>query len=440
MVQVTQELLARYGSVPVPRYTSYPPANVWGEVDGAFAAEAFTRTAGRPLSLYVHVPFCRKLCFYCGCNMMVTRSQPLVERWLAALDREVGQVAAAIGRPGRVVQLHLGGGTPTFLDEYQLARVVELLRSRFSFEPSLEASIEVHPPVTMVSQLQTLARLGFNRVSMGVQDFDPLVQQRVNRHQPYAQTMGLVHAARDLGFQSVNLDLMYGLPLQTVERFERTLDQVIALRPDRLALFGYAHMPSLKRHQRLIDAKELPSPAERLALLTRSIEKLGQGGWQPIGLDHFALPTDELFRARAAGTLRRNFMGYTTCADSDVVGFGPSAISEAGGAFIQNAREVHDWAARLESGRLAADRGWRLSEDDARRGAQIARLFCQLEADLGGAEPPGLDGLAADGLVTREGTRVKVTETGRLLLRNVAAVLDRYLGAVPSQRLHAPAV
>ncbi|MBK7865090.1 MAG: oxygen-independent coproporphyrinogen III oxidase [Archangiaceae bacterium] len=440
MVSISNELLARYGSVPVPRYTSYPPANVWGDVDAAFGREAYARGARRPLSLYVHVPFCRKLCFYCGCNMVVTRSQPLVERWLNALEREVAMVADAMGEPGRVVQLHLGGGTPTYLDPGQLERVLAVLRSRFQFEPGAETSIEVHPPVTSVEQLRTLAGLGFTRLSMGVQDFDPEVQQRVNRPQPYAQTAALIHAARELGFQSINVDLMYGLPLQTVERFERTLDQVISLRPERVALFGYAHMPSLKRHQRMIDAKELPGAAERLALFTRSLERLTVAGWRAIGLDHFALTTDELFRARDEGTLRRNFMGYTTCAESEVVAFGPSAISEVGGAFVQNAREVHDWAARLEAGQLPAVRGWRLSADDALRGQQIARLFCQLEADVGDAEPEGLAQLAADGLVVREGSKVRVTETGRLLLRNVAAVLDRYLAGAVSQRVHSTAV
>ncbi|MBL8951569.1 MAG: oxygen-independent coproporphyrinogen III oxidase [Myxococcaceae bacterium] len=440
MSVLTNELLARYGRTPVPRYTSYPPANVWGAVSHSFAIEAFGRAAGRPLSLYVHVPFCRKLCFYCGCNMLVTRSQPLVERWLAALRLEVDRVASALGRAGKVVQLHLGGGTPTYLDEDQLTRVVSLLRSRFDFSAATEASIEVHPPVTTVGQLETLARLGFTRVSMGVQDFDPLVQERVNRLQPYAQTAALVRAARKVGFESVNIDLMYGLPLQTAERFDRTLDQVITLRPDRIALFGYAHVPSLKPHQRVLDERELPTPEQRLAILVRSVARLTGAGWEPIGLDHFALPADELFRARAAGTLRRNFMGYTTCADSEVIGFGPSAISEAGGAFVQNVRDVHVWAGLLERGLLGASRGWRLSEDDARRGAQIARLFCQLEADLGDLEPPGLKELAADGLVTREGSRVKVTETGRLLLRNVAAVLDDYLGDAPSRRVHAAAV
>lgn len=440
MVRLTNELLSRYANVPVPRYTSYPPANLWGPVGEPFARQAFARAAGRPLSLYVHVPFCRKLCFYCGCNMVVTRSQDLVERYLRALEREAALVADTIRAPGRVVQLHLGGGTPTFLDERQLERVVTILRAHFPFESGIEASIEVHPPVTTASQLATLARLGFHRVSMGVQDFDAEVQQRVNRPQPYEQTLKLVHSARELGFTSVNVDLMYGLPLQTAEKFDRTMDQVIAMRPDRVALFGYAHMPSLKRHQRMIDEKELPRGADRLAILARGVERLTAAGWGPIGLDHFALPTDELFRARAEGTLRRNFMGYTTCAQSEVVALGPSSISEAGGAFVQNEREVHAWAARLEKGVLPAVRGWKLTQDDTRRAEQIARLFCQLEADVGTEAPPGLERLVEDGLVQQEGARVRVTELGRLLLRNVAAVFDAYLGSEHGPRLHSPAV
>ena len=445
MTHLSAELLARYGTAPVPRYTSYPPANLWGPVGKSFAAHALERARGRPLSLYVHVPFCRRLCFYCGCNMLVNHREALVERYLAALEREAALTRAALGAPGEVVQLHLGGGTPTFLDEAQLTRVVEALRRHFSFAPGLEASLEVHPPVTSDGQLRTLAGLGFNRLSMGVQDFDPLVQARVNRPQPYEQTKAVIETARALGFQSINVDLMYGLPLQTAARFDRTLELVIGLRHDRIALFGYAHMPSLKKHQRLIREEELPGPAERLAILQRGIERLTGAGWASIGLDHFALASDELFRARAEGTLRRNFMGYTTCASSEVVALGPSAISEVGGAFVQNEREVHAWAARLEAGELPVTRGWELSADDSYRGRLIARLFCQLEVELEphagiARELEALDGLERDGLVTRDGTKVRVTGAGQLLLRNVAAVFDRYHREAKEARRHAPAV
>jgi oxygen-independent coproporphyrinogen-3 oxidase len=448
------DLLARYASRPVPRYTSYPSANLWHEEHEEFARAAFARAARKPLSVYVHVPFCKKLCFYCGCNMLVSRNQELYARYLDALELEASRVAAAMGTPGEVVQVHLGGGTPTALDETQLKQLVATLQRHFPFKQGIEASIEVHPPVTTESQLATLAASGFNRVSMGVQDFDPLVQARINRPQPFAQTRDLVASARRLGFVSVNIDLMYGLPLQSVKRFDRTLDQVFEIRPDRIALFGYAHMPSLKKHHRMIQASELPKPDERVALFTHALERLTKGGYVSIGLDHFALADDELCRAREDGTLRRNFMGYTTCAQSELVALGPSSISEVGGAFVQNEREVHAWAERLEKGELPVVRGWGLSDDDKLRGDVIQRLFCELEVDpealslrhhvdfakVCARELEELGGLERDGLVKREGERIKVTPLGKLLLRNVAAVFDRYLREAKGPRLHSTAV
>jgi oxygen-independent coproporphyrinogen-3 oxidase len=449
-----EDLLAQYASRPVPRYTSYPSANIWHEEHEDFARKALARAASKPLSVYVHVPFCKKLCFYCGCNMLVSRNQALYERYLNALELEAHRVSKAMGARGQVVQVHLGGGTPTALNEAQLTDLVGVLQKYFPFKRGIEASIEVHPPVTTFSQLETLAKLGFNRMSMGVQDFDPEVQQRINRPQPFEQTRDLAAEARRLGFVSINMDLMYGLPLQNLEKFDRTLDKVRAIRPDRIALFGYAHMPSLKKHQGLIKAAELPSSEGRVGLFTHAVERLTAMGYVSIGLDHFALKNDELCHARAEGTLRRNFMGYTTCAQSDLVALGPSSISEVGGAFIQNEREVHAWASRLEKGELPVVRGWDLTDDDKLRGDVIQRLFCDLEVDPAALskrhnvdfaavckrELDELGTLERDGLVTKQGERIRVTPLGQLLLRNVAAVFDSYLRAATGPRLHSSAV
>ena len=448
-------LLERYGSEPIPRYTSYPSANHWREgITGDDIRAALGRTGERPFSLYVHVPFCRKLCFYCGCNMLVTRNEALVERYLRALEVEIERVSDLLPRIPEVVQLHLGGGTPTYLDPAQLTRLVAALRRRFAWKPDAEASIEIHPPVTSPEQMRTLARLGFNRVSMGVQDFDPRVQARVNRIQPFEQTRDLVVLARDLGFVSVNVDLMYGLPLQSVEGFSRTLDRVEELRPDRIALFGYAHVPSLKKRQGQFSAEELPGPDLRLALFERALERLLAAGYLYVGLDHFALPEDELCRARAAGTLRRNFMGYTTCADSDVLAFGPSAISDVAGTYLQNEREVHRWADLLEAGRLPIVRGHTLSAEDEARRDLIMQLFCRLEVDLEtvAREHPGALGgsldeealllrrLENDGLLVRDQARLRVSGDGQLLLRTVASAFDTYLRTPGAVRRHAPAL
>jgi oxygen-independent coproporphyrinogen III oxidase len=451
-VGIDASLLERYGAIPVPRYTSYPPANHWvGPFGEADAREAFRHAGGRPASLYVHVPFCRRLCYYCGCNMLVTRNESLVERYLRAMELELDRVAALLSSRPEVVQVHLGGGTPTHLNPNQLSRLVDAIQDRLPWVPGIEASVEINPAVTTGEQIRTLARLGFNRVSMGVQDFDPAVQRRINRIQSFEQTRELIDQSRASGFTSVNVDLMYGLPLQTVDGFQRTLDRIEELLPDRIALFGYAHVPSIKTHQRVFRSEELPGPAERLALLETSIRRLLAAGYVHVGLDHFALEDDELCRARAAGTLRRNFMGYTTCAESDVLAFGPSAISEISGTYVQNAREVHDWATMLEHGHLAAVRGHRPSAEDRARGALIAQLFCNLGVDLEGlrARFPGtlcdlhteehdLARLERDGLLEREGARLRVTPRGQLVLRAVAAPFDTYHRA--DARLHAPAI
>ena len=451
-IGIDHRLLERYGRIPVPRYTSYPPANHWEATFGEREAREAFRSAGRrPASVYVHVPFCWKLCYYCGCNMLVTRSESLVERYLRSLELELDRVTALLTAPPEIVQLHLGGGTPTYLDPDQLARLADAIQARLPWKRGIEASIEIHPAVTSVEQIRTLARLGFIRVSMGVQDFDPAVQTRINRRQSFEESRDLIEESRAQGFVSINVDLMYGLPLQTVDRFQHTLDRVEELRPDRIALFGYAHVPSLKRHQGIFRPEELPGAADRLALLETSIQRLVAAGYVHVGLDHFALEDDELCRARAAGTLRRNFMGYTTCADSDVLAFGPSAISEVQGTYVQNARGVHEWAGWLEAGHLAAVRGHRPGVEDLARSALIMELFCNLGVDLDvlrfrfpgalrdlAVEEKELDRLERDGLLLRQGARIRVTARGQLLLRTVAAPFDTYHRA--DARLHAPAL
>jgi oxygen-independent coproporphyrinogen-3 oxidase len=445
------ELLERYGTRAIPRYTSYPPANHWRALALDEAAQALGGI-DRPLSIYVHVPFCKSLCWYCGCNMLVDHRGELVERYLSAIEREFELVSAMVPANREVVQVHLGGGTPTHLSPSQLEWLITSLRRRFPWAKDVEASIEVHPPVTTQAQLEALASLGFNRLSMGVQDFDPEVQERINRRQPFEQTRDLVAAARALGFQSINMDLMYGLPLQTVERFERTIALVQEIDPDRLALFGYAHMPTIKKHHRLLKREELPTAEGRLALLEFAIERLEQGGWELIGLDHFAKPHDELLEARREGTLRRNFMGYTTCRDSEVLAFGPSSISEVNGTFLQSQHDVRAWCGELEAGRLAITRGWTPSEDDQLRRSLIMQLFCQLDVDTKafGAthgiefdayfhdEVERLAALEVDGLVERQPGHIRLTAQGQLLLRNVAHVFDAFTKGPP--KTHAPAV
>ncbi|MBS2032464.1 MAG: oxygen-independent coproporphyrinogen III oxidase [Deltaproteobacteria bacterium] len=437
------ELLARYGGA-VPRYTSYPTAPSWRPLAPS-ETEAVLARAQRdegPLSLYAHLPFCKKLCFYCGCNMMVTRSSSLVDSYLAAIEQEIATLGARFGHR-EVVQLHWGGGTPTFLEAAQLAHLHAAFARAFRIAPDAEQSIEIHPPVTTFEQLEVLRSCGFNRVSMGVQDFDARVQLAVNRIQPFTQTQALIDRARQLGFKSVNVDLMYGLPHQSVESFGVTLDRIGELRPDRIALFGYAHLPQLKPHQKLIPADALPVPSRRLAIFESAVERLFALGYRHIGLDHFALPSDDLPIAQEAGTLRRDFMGYTTCAESELLAFGASAISDLGGAYLQNAKEVKGYIDAISAGRGAVDRGALLSRDDLQRRAIIQALFCQRELDtqrLGGKlgvrfddaftpELARLATLAQDGLVELAPGRIRVTALGQVFLRNIAAVFDAYLRA-----------
>ena len=450
---LTADILRRYDR-PGPRYTSYPAAPHFSpKFDENAFREAARESNGdpipRPLSLYVHVPFCTSPCFYCGCNRIITRDKTRIGPYLASLYREI-ELAAAMFDPDReVVQLHFGGGTPNFLAPDNLREVVDTLRSKFKFTQSddRDISIELDPRTVKVEDVAQLADIGFNRASLGVQDFDPAVQQAVNRIQSVDQTLSIIEACRSNGMRSVNVDLIYGLPKQSHEGFGRTLDTVIATRPDRLAVYGYAHLPRLFVAQKRINSEWLLPPEAKLELLMLAIEKLTDAGYIYIGMDHFALPGDELSQALASGTLHRNFMGYTTHAESDLIGFGASAISHVGNTYSQNPRDLPGWHATLAEGRLPVCRGMKMSRDDIVRADVIQRIMCEGVVPFRELEHrydiafrayfrdalAALQPIVEDGFVAVEADRIVVAPHGRLLLRNIAMCFDAYLDrtAVP---------
>lgn len=441
------DLLRRYDR-PGPRYTSYPTAPQFSSSFGEaqLRAAAFASNGDpipRPLSLYVHVPFCASPCFYCGCNRIITRDTARAASYLTRLYREIDLTAPSFDRDREVIQLHFGGGTPNFLSPVQLRDTVDHLRSRFRFSarPDRDVSIELDPRHITPEEVAELAAIGFDRASLGVQDFDPAVQAAVNRVQGVQQTRDIVDACRGSGFRSVNIDLIYGLPKQHTTSFACTLDRVIEMRPDRVAVYSYAHLPALFKAQKQIEAADLPTPEAKLGLLEAAIEKLTAAGYVYIGMDHFALPDDELAKAQARGDLHRNFMGYTTHASSDLIGLGPSAISHIGDSFSQNPRDLIGWAGPIDAGHLPVFRGMLLSEDDHLRAEVIQRLMCQGEVPIAVIERrygiefstyfddalQRLEPLIADGLVAIGDGRIKVSTHGRLLLRNIAMCFDHYL-------------
>jgi oxygen-independent coproporphyrinogen-3 oxidase len=457
--ELSEELLRRYDTQG-PRYTSYPTTrelkDSFAEADyRRHAAISRARSPGEPLSLYIHIPFCESPCFYCGCNRIITRDHEAADRYIAHLSREAAMVAPLFDQGREVRQLHLGGGSPSFLSPSQLRALVTVLGQHWplSSEPSRDFSIELDPRFIPPGFLETLAELGFNRVSLGVQDFDPEVQRAVNRIQPVEQTLAVIQECRTWGFSSINVDLLYGLPLQTVPGFRKTLETVIEARPERLAVYGYAHLPQLFKAQRQLDAQLLPAPGTRLALLKLAIEKLGAAGYHYIGLDHFALPNDELVRAQLRGDLHRNFMGYTTHAGCDLVSLGVSAISHIGGSFSQNPRDLPRWEAALQEQRLPVWRGLSLTPDDGVRADVIQRIMCLGEIDIAAVEERHgirfadyfpqdlgkLERLADDGLVTIDTVRIRATPRGRMLLRLIAMCFDAYLAPAPPVPAAVPA-
>lgn len=439
-------LLRRYDK-PGPRYTSYPTAPHFGPWFGAREFEQAAAGSGladpkRNLSLYVHVPFCSSPCLYCGCNRVITRSAARGAEYVARLKREIDRVAPLFGQRD-VVQLHFGGGTPNFLTPDQLHEIVDCLRGHFRFAaaPDCELSLEMDPRFTRPADFPRLAAIGFNRVSLGVQDFDPEVQMAVNRIQSPIQTFTVMESCRDAGIRAINVDLMYGLPRQSIATFRRTLQSVVDHHPTRLAVYGYAHLPGLFKPQRRIKSDELPDPPVRVRLLAQAIGALTAGGYHYIGMDHFALPGDELVQAQANGTLHRNFMGYTTHAGCDLLGFGVSAISHLGNTYSQNPRDLADWEAAVDAGRLPVWRGVQLDADDVLRADLIGRIMCQGELDITSIETQytidfwsyfaaareQLAALEADGLVWACASRLVATGQGRYLLRVIAGCFDRYL-------------
>ncbi|MCO5055989.1 oxygen-independent coproporphyrinogen III oxidase [Thermomonas sp.] len=441
------ELLRRYNR-PGPRYTSYPTAPQFnadfGEMQLRDAIQASNEEPiPRRLSLYVHVPFCFSPCFYCGCNRIITRDKARGEAYLARLHREIALYAPLFDRDREVIQLHFGGGTPNFLAPDQLGDLVDALRRQFHFADSgdRDISIEIDPRFCDPEWMAALARIGFNRASLGVQDFDPVVQQAVNRIQSVEDTRAVIDAARNAGLRSINVDLIYGLPKQNLEGFSRTLDVVTGIRPDRLAVYSYAHLPHLFKAQKQIKDDDLLDGEAKLALLQLAVEKLTAAGYLYIGMDHFALPGDDLAKAQARGGLHRNFMGYTTHANSDLLGLGVSAISHIGNTFSQNPRDLPSWEGAVDAGNLPVFRGMRMSEDDELRADLIQALMCQgeipvtaLERRYGirfdeyfAASLEQLQPLVEDQLVEIEPGQITATSRGRLLLRNIAMCFDRYL-------------
>ncbi|AIF49417.1 oxygen-independent coproporphyrinogen III oxidase [Dyella japonica] len=442
-------LIARY-DVPGPRYTSYPTAPQFhaGFDEAAFRAQVMASNEAaspRPLSLYVHVPFCFSPCFYCGCTRVITRDVTRADHYLDVLLREIALTGALFNRDRPVLQLHLGGGTPNFLDAPRMARLVAALENSFAYRRGgvREYGIEIDPRYADSRYVRDLAALGFNRLSVGIQDFDPEVQVAVNRIQSVVQTREVIEGARDAGYGSVSVDLIYGLPRQTLDGFRRTLDEVIALGPDRVAVYGYAHLPHLFKAQQQIVDSELPDASTRLALFGEAFRTLCGAGYVYVGMDHFARAGDELVRAQRAGTLQRNFQGYSTHGDCDIVGLGVSSISRVGNSYSQNARDLVGYEAALAAGRLPVSRGIRLTNDDVLRRAVIGELMCHGEIDMHGfglrhgfrfddifaSELERLTPCVEDGLVTFDAHVIRVTPRGRLLLRNVAMCFDAYLGS-----------
>ena len=449
MDTVSPDLLRRF-DISGPRYTSYPTADRFVEAFSAADQEhALARrrdapsAAAQPLSLYLHIPFCESLCYFCACNKIITKQHERAASYLRYLAREVDLYTAILGEGRPVTQLHLGGGTPTFLSDDELRELMAMLRRAFALAPGGEYSIEVDPRTIDAGRLATLAELGFNRISFGVQDFDAAVQQAVHRIQPFEQVRELVAQARKVGFDSINLDLIYGLPRQTPESFARTLAQVQQLRPDRIALYAYAHLPERFKPQRRIAAADLPTASAKVAMLSQSLAAFLGAGYTYIGMDHFALPNDALAVAKRMGRLHRNFQGYSTQPDCDLVGLGVSAIGHVGASYSQNAKAMEEYCDALDQGRLPVARGLALTRDDLMRRAVIMALMCQGQlvfesielawlVDFRGyfaRELEQLQELQEQGMVVVDGAGIQVTAQGWFFVRAVAMVFDRHLQA-----------
>ena len=439
------ELLRKY-SAPGPRYTSYPTAPAFSDSFGVKEyLKAIEETNGQdiesPISLYFHFPFCDTLCYFCGCTMLVTHSRDQIREYNEYLMREIGMVAPMVSRKRKVVQLHWGGGTPSYLSPDEIKEVGSFIREHFNYDAEIEAGVEIDPRGLTREHMQALRDVGFNRISMGVQDFDIRVQEAVNRVQPESITRDAVNWSRELGFHSINLDLIYGLPFQTFESFEKTVDTVIDIAPERIAVFNYAHVPWLKPHQKLIHQEDLPATDLKLEIFKMTTEKLMKAGYWSVGMDHFAKQTDELAVAQRNGTLYRNFQGYSTKAGCDLYGFGMSAIGHFKETYQQNIKNVREYYEVLKKNTLATHVGYRMTPDDHIRKEVIMRVMCDMEVKKKDIESrfgiafdeyfrntyPKLGTFVDDGLVTLQDDRIIVNGMGRLVIRNIAMCFDAYL-------------
>ena len=441
-LRVGEEFLARYNR-PGPRYTSYPTAPVWNDSFGPDDLERVHEEAERarsPVSLYMHIPFCESLCLFCACSVIIQKDKRVAPPYLSVLKQEMERVSRSVSKNREVVQFHWGGGTPTYLTPEQIEDLFGAVRARFTFAADAEIGIEVDPRVTSPAHLETLRRLGFNRLSMGIQDFHADVQKAIHRIQPFELTRDLLFAARELGFDSINVDLIYGLPFQTPERFAYTVEQILQLTPDRVALFSYAHVPWLKKQQGSF-AAHLPEGMQKFEIFRTGLLKFLEAGYLYIGMDHFAKPQDELAISQRKRTLHRNFQGYTTKAGADLYGMGVTAISGIQNAYAQNHRELAAWEKAVEERGIATMRGYSLSEDDRLRRAVISRLLChtvvikeEIAREFGvdfdryfADELARLEASREDGLVLLEAGEIRTTWLGRIFIRNLAMVFDPYL-------------
>jgi oxygen-independent coproporphyrinogen-3 oxidase len=428
---------------PGPRYTSYPTAPVWKDDFGPDDLESYFAVAeskATPVSLYMHIPFCESLCLFCACNVSIQKNKSVAIPYLDALKKEIDHVSQRVSKKRPVSQFHWGGGTPTYLTPAQMEDLFGYTRERFVFSPDSEIGIEIDPRVTTRAHLESLRELGFNRLSLGIQDFEPRVQETIHRVQPYELTRDLILAARELGFESLNVDLIYGLPHQTAASFADTIAKTLTLDPDRVAMFSYAHVPWLKKQQGSFQ-QHLPDGMEKFRIMRAGLEGFLHAGYLYIGMDHFAKSNDELAVAQANRTLHRNFQGYTTKAGADLYGMGVSAISSIGEAYAQNRKEVPDYQSTVSTRGIATTRGYRLSEDDVIRRAVIGRLLChtvipkkEVEREFSidfdeyfAHEQAALEHARDEGLVTLSPSEIRVTPLGRIFIRTVAMAFDRYL-------------
>jgi oxygen-independent coproporphyrinogen-3 oxidase len=454
-MHISTELLQRF-DVPGPRYTSYPTADrfvdAYGEAQYIQALDQRrlgARAHAVPLSIYVHIPFCASLCYYCACNKVITGNYGKAVSYLHHLKQEIQLLLPHLGQGQSVSQLHFGGGTPTYFKDPDIINLMQTLKSAFQFQPGGEFSIEVDPRTVNAARLQTLFDVGFNRLSLGVQDFDPQVQVAVHREQSAEQVKALMHEARWLGFESINLDLIYGLPMQTEQSWARTLATVVDLKPDRVALYGYAHLPARFKPQRHIDAITLPNATQKTAMLAMALDAMQAAGYVYIGMDHFALPQDALSIAKRQGRLHRNFQGYSTQPDCDLVSLGVSAIGSIGANYVQNAKNLDEYEDLLNQGRLPVVRGIALSRDDLTRRSIIMALMCQGQVDFESIESAHLlnfkesfakelaqlQPMTEQGLVRLTDQAIEVTELGWYFVRAIAMVFDRYVQS-DQQRSH----